>query len=261
MKNGTILSSRPLPSSRPNLNLFHVTYISQEMPVMGYLAMPGRIEKSLPCIIYCRGGIHRVGMVQIPWIEHLASEGFAVFAPSYRGNEGGEGRDDFGGEDRQDVYAAVDLMASLPFIDEKRMASIGFSRGGIGALLALAERTEIKASVSWGGVADLHQTYLERDDLRRMLKRVVGHPAKNAAAYLYRSPLHYADSFHGPVLIIHGKLDHQVGVIQAETLAQRLERLGKPFEYWLYPYYDHHFPDEAHFRCLSLAARWIGQAF
>lgn len=63
-----------------------------------------------PGLIYCRGGIRKVGMVRKRRIMSMAKRGFVVFAPFYRGNEGGEGREDFGGEDRFDVCHAVSLV-------------------------------------------------------------------------------------------------------------------------------------------------------
>ena len=43
----------------------------------------------------------------------MAKHGYVVFAPYYRGNEGGEGREDFGGEDRFDLFHAIPMVQSL----------------------------------------------------------------------------------------------------------------------------------------------------
>ncbi|WP_047151034.1 alpha/beta hydrolase family protein [Aneurinibacillus tyrosinisolvens] len=256
MKNGTLLSKLPLPASRNDVELYHITYASQNKIVAGYLAFPAA-HKKCPVIVYCRGGIHRVGMVQTDWIEQMASCGFVVLAPSYRGNEGGEGHEDFGGEDRHDIYDMIPLASTLPNADEKKIAAVGFSRGGIGAFLAAIETLHIGAVVSWGGVTDLHLTYEERVDLRRMLKRVVGHPVKEAHAYLARSPIHFAESIQCPVLFIHGKEDELVSTRHADRLAARLERLEKPFEYWYYPRFGHHFPAPYHYATINEMCGWI----
>src|SRR5690606_9642680 len=128
-----------------------------------------------PALIYCRGGIGSVGRVRARWVDAFASRGYVCFAPCYRGNEGGEGRDEFGGVEREDVHAAVRLLQALPFIDRSRISLFGFSRGSINATqTAVAMPDAVHSLVLWGGVADLARTYEERVDLRRMLKRVIG---------------------------------------------------------------------------------------
>ncbi|MBN6185596.1 S9 family peptidase [Aneurinibacillus sp. BA2021] len=251
-----LVSRMKLPSSIPDVRISHIMYRSGDVLVSGYLARPAAQGK-YPGLIYCRGGIHRVGMVQLGWIEHMAACGFVVCAPSYRGNEGGEGQDEFGGIDRQDVYEALQLLSTLPYVDANRMGAIGFSRGAVGAFLAAAETERIGALVSWGGVVDLHLTYEEREDLRRMLKRVIGHPVKDAHAYMERSALYRAGEITCPVLFIQGGQDEQVSSRHAAYLSDRLEQLGKPYEAWHFHKYGHHFPDAIHYSTLSDACAWL----
>ncbi|MED0736186.1 alpha/beta hydrolase family protein [Aneurinibacillus thermoaerophilus] len=251
-----LISRIALPSSLPDVSVYHILYKSGDAVVAGYLARP-KAPDIYPGLVYCRGGIRRVGMVQITWIEHMAACGFVVCAPSYRGNEGGEGHDEFGGADREDVYGAFDLLAHLSWVDKKRLAVIGFSRGAMGAFLAAAEMNFVRAVVSWGGVVDLHLTYEERADLRRMLRRVVGHPVKDARAYMERSALYRAEDITCPVLFIQGGKDEQVSPRHARYMIERLERLGKPFTVWYYPQYGHHFPKAAHYGTISEACHWL----
>ena len=46
-------------------------------------------------------------------LHKLLSEGFIVFAPYYRGNRGGEGKDEFAGEDRWDAIYEVDILKAI----------------------------------------------------------------------------------------------------------------------------------------------------
>jgi dipeptidyl aminopeptidase/acylaminoacyl peptidase len=256
MPDGRLLSRMALPASSADVRLFHIMYEAGGTVVAGYLAQP-KAGKKHPALVYCRGGIHRVGMVQLGWIEHMAACGFVVCAPSYRGNEGGQGHDEFGGADREDVYSALELLASLPYVDETRIGIIGFSRGAVGAFLAAAETKRVRALVSWGGVVDLHLTYEEREDLRRMLKRVVGHPVKDAHTYMERSALYRAEEITCPVLFVQGGKDEQVSPRHAWYMMQRLEQLEKPFASWFYPEYGHHFPEAAHYGTLSNVCSWL----
>lgn len=256
LADGALVAREPLRRTVRGVSLSVVTYMSQGLRVKGYLAVPAA-DGPLPTLLYCRGGIRRVGMVRKRRIAGLAARGYVVFAPFYRGNEGGEGREDFGGEDRYDVFHALTLVQSLPEARPGRVALIGFSRGALMALQAAKECPLAGPVVVWGGVSDLLDTYEERVDLRRMLKRVVGHPRKEAEAYIRRSAAHWAEAIPVPVMMIHGTADPLVSAGQARKLAAALERAGKDYAMELYDGLGHRFPREADEQALSAAFAWI----
>jgi dipeptidyl aminopeptidase/acylaminoacyl peptidase len=227
------LDLTPEPPVHEGVSLYTVTYLSQGYRVKAALAVPEGENDPLPALLYCRGGIKGVGRVRPERISQLASFGYILLAPHYRGNEGGEGRDEFGGDDRHDVFAAYELLRRLPFVRSDQVSVYGFSRGGMMALLAAMECKGLRAAVVWAGVSDLFLTYEERVDLRRMLRRVVGHPKKQMDEYIRRSPVYRASEIACPVLIIHGTNDENVGVGHAYRLADALETNGKPYEMWL----------------------------
>lgn len=237
-------------------------YDSVEMPMQVIACNRERETRDIrgrkwPVLIYCRGGIGRVGQVKTEWLERFSRCGFIVFAPVYRGTEGGEGRDEFGGGDMEDVPAACRLLASLDFIDPERMSAMGFSRGSVNAAYAAAETDYIKQLVLWGGVSDLTKTYEERVELRRMLKRVVGNPAKVPGAYEARSPVCMAERIHCPVLIIHGQEDAQVDVSHGLNMYERLKEIGADVDMHLYEGYGHHMPPEMHMKAIQRMFEWI----
>lgn len=255
-QDGTLVERQPLKSAAKGILLYLLTYVSQGLRVKGYLAVP---EGSLPvpAVIYCRGGIRKVGMVRKRRIFTMARRGYAVFAPFYRGNEGGEGREDFAGEDRFDVCHAVTMVQSLPEVEPGPVPLIGFSRGALMAMLAAKECPNPGPVVVWGGVSDLLDTYEERVDMRRMLKRVVGHPKKQTEAYEARSPVYWIDQVRVPVLIIHGTADPQVSVRHARKLALALEAAGKDYTMELYEGLGHRFPRADDERALDAVFAWI----
>lgn len=256
-RDGEIISRKRLSDEKAPIRLCHITYASQGLPVQGLLAEPQR-DEPCPGLLYCRGGIGRVGMVQPERIEALAAHGYVVFAPYYRGSaSGGHGTDEFGGEDRRDVYNALTLMRSLPGVAPLPVPLIGFSRGSIMAALAARDCPLAGPIVVWGGVSDLLLTYEERIDLRRMLKRVVGHPVKHAAAYHDRSPVCWAEQIRCPVLIVHGDQDDQVSIEHARRLAEQLEIHGKDFTVAVYEGMKHRFPPEVDAAALAQIDRWI----
>lgn len=257
--NGTLIEREALRSRYQGILLYRLTYISEGLQVKGYLAVPeaNSTTASYPGLIYCRGGIRKVGMVRKRRIMSMAKRGYAVFAPFYRGNEGGEGREDFGGEDRFDVLHAITLIQSLPEVSPGKVPLIGFSRGALMAMLAARYCNQAGPVVIWGGVSDLFDTYEERVDLRRMLKRVVGHPRKQSEAYEDRSPVYWLDELNVPILIVHGTADSQVSVAQARKLAEGLERAGKDYAMELYEGLEHRFPRDADEKALDSVFNWI----
>ena len=240
-----------------------ITYWSEGLRVKAYYIIPlGEDGKPLVCpgLVYCRGGIRKVGMVRLPRMITLARRGYAVLAPVYRGNLGGDGYEDFGGEDRFDLIHALRLMRSLPEVDPSPLSLIGFSRGAIMALCAAAEcREQLGAVAVWGGVSDLTLTYEERVDLRRMLRRVVGHPKKQPEQYERRSPRLWAQHIDSPVLIIHGSEDEQVSVKHAYLLADSLEKAGKVYAMQIYDGLGHVFPKETDDDALDAIFNWFAK--
>ena len=185
--NATIEKRRLYPSPNPHIRLEEITYWSEGLKVKGLLAEPvanGRYEG----IIYLRGGIQGIGMVRPARISQIASQGFIVFAPYYRGNRGGEGKDEFAGDDRMDSVNAVDVLKQNAKVNTERIHLFAFSRGGIMALWTAILRDDITSVVTWAGVSDIVSTYKERKDMRRMMKRVIGgSPNSNPEAYRERS--------------------------------------------------------------------------
>ncbi|MGP4078363.1 alpha/beta hydrolase family protein [Pseudalkalibacillus sp. R45] len=229
------------PSPNPDIKLSIVTYRSQDLRVKGLLAEP-KVEGPLPGVLYLRGGIKQVGKVRIARIVQFASQGFVVFAPFYRGNEGGEGKEDFCGEDRHDAYEGLKVLEELPSTDSASLHLFGFSRGGVMALFTAVYHSDlVKSIVVWGGVTDMKLTYEERTGLRKMLKRVVGGSVyKYPERYEERTPLSLVDEIVAPVLIIHGAYDKNVSIEHAYRLEKELIKHGKSYETWYFED-DHHF--------------------
>lgn len=256
LQDGQLVAREQIRCFVKHISLFILTYVSQGLKVKGLLAVPEGTNP-LPAVIYCRGGIKRVGMVRKRRIISMAKRGYVVFAPYYRGNEGGEGREDFAGEDRFDVFHAIPLVQSLDEVQPGPVSLIGFSRGAVMAMRAARECSGVGPVVVWGGVSDMLDTYEQRVDLRRMLKRVVGHPKKQAEAYLDRSPASWVHEIDTPIYIIHGTDDSQVDIGHAKKLADALERAGKAYTMALFTGLDHRFPRKEDEKALDDVFAWL----
>ncbi|AZB44937.1 S9 family peptidase [Bacillus sp. FJAT-42376] len=255
--NGEILEKQKYPSPHPEIDLYLVTYLSGGLKVKGLLAEPKK-EGEYDGFLYLRGGIKGVGMVRPARIVQFASEGFVVVAPFYRGNQGGEGNEDFAGKDREDALSAIDLLKRHPKTSKGRIHAFGFSRGGVMALIAGNERKDLCSVVTWGGVSDMVLTYEEREDLRRMMKRVIGGtPNKLPQEYYWRTPLHNLENMKAPLLIIHGVKDQNVSVEHSRLLEKRAAELGKKAEVWYFEEYTHYFPPAVNRETVRRLTGWM----
>ena len=252
---GEVVSILPFPSPHPCINLSTVTYLSGGLKVKGLLAEPLRKDTE-DGFLYLRGGIKGVGQVRPGRIVQFASQGFIVFAPYYRGNIGGEGREDFAGEDRADAIAAARVLRNLKRV--KRLHVFGFSRGGVMALWTAIEEPNVSSLVTWGGVSDMALTYEERIDLRRMMKRVIGgSPYKYPENYKERTPLHRLQEINCPVLIIHGSRDKNVSLRHSILLEEGLKKHGRMVESWYFSEFTHYFPPGVNRQTVEKLSLWM----
>ncbi|MGN7401337.1 alpha/beta hydrolase family protein [Cytobacillus praedii] len=250
-----IIHKERFPSPNPGIELSIVTYQSDDLKVKGLLAEP-KGNEIYDGFLYLRGGIKNVGKVRPGRIVQFASEGFIVFAPFYRGNQEGEGNEDFAGEDREDAFSAFRLLQSHPRV--KGTHIFGFSRGGVMALLTAIQFPKAKSMVTWGGVSDMFLTYAEREDLRRMMKRVIGGtPTKFPERYEYRTPLFQIERLQSPVLIIHGEKDENVSAEHAYRLEKRLKALNKKVESWYFQGFTHYFPPAINRKVVQDLTNWM----
>ncbi|WP_458110714.1 prolyl oligopeptidase family serine peptidase [Bacillus sp. PK6-013] len=252
------LEKRRFPSPNKKVRLFSVTYLSQGLKVKGLLAEPAA-PGHYDGFLYLRGGIKNVGIVRPGRIVQFASQGFVVLAPFYRGNQGGEGDEDFAGDDREDAFAAFRLLQKHDLVKDGRVHIFGFSRGGIMGILTAIEMKEAAASfVSWGGVSDMVMTYRERKDLRRMMKRVIGGtPEKVPEAYEWRTPFDELEKIEAPVLLIHGANDENVSIEHARRLERELLQRNKSVDTWYFSRYTHYFPPRENRRIVRELSQWM----
>ncbi len=253
--NGSIESIRSYPSPNPQIHLQEIIYWSGGYRVKGLLAKPKK-EGNYEALLYLRGGLQSVGMVRPGRIAQFASLGFIVFAPYYRGNRGGEGRDELAGEDRYDAVNSVELLKEIANTEHVHL--FGFSRGGLMALWTAILRNDIKSVVTWAGVTNVTSMYFERIDMRRTLKRIIGgSPNTEQEKYDERTPLFKVNMINAPVLIIHGTDDENVSINQSYELEQKLMDEKKQVETWYASGLSHHYPPEVNRKTVKALCEWM----
>lgn len=202
-----------------------VTYLSDDFQVKALMMSPHHDVKRI--VVYLRGGKGQVGRVRAGRLMQFSDEYTLVIGPYYRGNNGSEGRDEFYRGDLNDVTELLSLLHDK--YPQAFIHMIGFSRGGLQGLLTFQD-VPVTSYIIWGGVSDIYLMYQERVDLRGMLRRMIGHPKKNQAAYEVRQAIPNIDKKSPPILIVHGGEDKQVGIQHANHLAEQLELKDAKFD-------------------------------
>lgn len=173
----------------------------------------------------------------------LASRGFVVIAPNFRGSTGygrafQEGNHmDLGGGDLKDVIAARQFVIDTGYVDPKRIGITGESYGGFMTLMALSKTPNLwAAGVDDRGIVDWSAIWLHADlPDRQYLESFLGDPAKNKSAYAASSPITFMNSEAAPLLVLQGQNDPQVTKDQAERVIEALKSRGRTVEGHFYP--------------------------
>ncbi|MFX3632247.1 MAG: alpha/beta hydrolase [Candidatus Pristimantibacillus sp.] len=148
------------PSKRPNstkpdadMGWEEIQFKSGESLLAGWLLCPsdggtGQEKSPLPTVIIAHGwGSNRSRVLR--YLKPLYDTGYAVFMYDARSHGDSESiKAPSGLMFREDVLAAVDAARQLERVDSDRIAVLGHSLGGFGAVLALAKGLHVRAIVT-----------------------------------------------------------------------------------------------------------------
>jgi dipeptidyl aminopeptidase/acylaminoacyl peptidase len=213
--------------------------------IEGYVTLPtgASKEKKVPLVVLAHGG---------PWArdnwqwnaetQFLASRGYAVFQPNYRGSTGYGWR--FPEEDmwafrkmHDDVTDGVRTVLRTGLIDHDRIAVMGGSFGGYLALCgAVYEKDLYRCAITVAGVFDWERMMKDVRGSEYMrssfgtLRRRLGDPKKNQEKFDEISPARHVDQIRIPVFVAHGMEDVVALAGQSKRLIADLKKHGVPHE-------------------------------
>jgi dipeptidyl aminopeptidase/acylaminoacyl peptidase len=205
-----------------------------------------------PVIYYVHGGPQSQERPDFTWfsmplIQLFTMHGFAVFVPNARGSSGyGQAYmkmvdRDWGGADRLDHVAAVEMLRKDGRLDTGRMGVMGRSYGGFMTLTLLGRHPDLwAAGVDMFGPYDLF-TFLDAlpETWKTYMYLAIGHPEEDEEFLRERSPRTHLDDLAAPLLVIQGRNDPRVVVGESDRLVDELRSKGKDIEYLV-------FDDEGH---------------
>lgn len=221
--------------------------------IPAYLTLPpGSDGRDLPLVVLPHGGPEARDEYDFDWFaQFLATRGYAVLQPQFRGSTGfGDdfrraGYGEWGGLMQDDVTDGVKALVEQGVADPRRICIVGASYGGYAALAGVTLTPGLYAcAVSINGLSDLPmavgQTRMAsgaESNTYAYWRKSIGpaHDAKLAE----RSPARQAGKAVAPVLLLHGVDDTVVPISQSRKMAQALKDAGKPHEFIELPGEDH----------------------
>ncbi len=212
----------------------------------GYLTLPPHATKPPPLIVMPHGGPEARDQWEFNlWVQYLASRGYAVLQPNFRGS-GGFGRTfaeagyrQWGGRMSEDLDDAVKAEVASGEIDPKRICIVGASYGGYAALYEAGTKPNLyRCAVSVDGLGNLTASMEWVRNHRgansgsyRYWLRNMGDPKTDAAMLAATSPVNMIKDWSVPTLLIHGDADEIVDVGQSREMRDALKRAHKDVEY------------------------------
>lgn len=216
--------------------------------IPAYLTLPrGRTPKNLPLVVLAHGGPTAQDEPGFDWwAQGLASRGYVVLQPQFRGSSGlgwehlSAGFGQWGRKMQTDLSDGVRFLAAQGIVDPKRVCIVGGSYGGYAALAGpTLDRGVYRCAVAVAPVSDPHGFLSWRRDRQissdsaslRFWTRFMGVENYDDSKLADISPVAQAARADAPILLIHGSNDTVVPISQSEDMDSALRTAGKPVSF------------------------------
>lgn len=226
------------------------------LDIHGYLTTPpGRDPHKMPLVVYPHGGPQARDSVGFDWwAQFMASRGYAVFQPNFRGSTGygakfrDAGDRQWGRKMQDDITDGVKKLIADGIVDPKRICIVGASYGGYAALAGVTFTPDLYAcAVSYAGVSDIPamlgtelRNTSDNSSLAAFERVRVGDRHTQGPMLQEVSPALHADQVKVPVLLLHSTNDLTVSVDQSKEEAAALHQFGRSVRFIELPGDDHY---------------------
>ncbi|HNW69739.1 MAG TPA: S9 family peptidase [Bacteroidales bacterium] len=214
----------------------------------GYMIKPPDFDagKKYPVLMNVYGGpnnqyaLNEWDVFDMVWYQYLAQKGYIIVCVDGRGT-GSRGEQfrkctymELGKLETEDQIETAKYLATLPYVDSKRIGIWGWSYGGFITALCMTKGADyFKAGISVAPVSN----WRNYDNI--YTERYMRKPQDNASGYDDNSPINYVKKLKGKYLLIHGLSDDNVHVQNSMELIDALVNANKQFEMQLYPNKNH----------------------
>lgn len=236
---------------------------SDGLKIESYLTLPANHDTVKPPLIVMPHG----GPVSVRsylyfdrHVQYLATLGYAVLRPNYRGSSGyGKSfklaaKQQWGKLIEDDIDSAVRQVQSMEVVENDKICIYGSSYGGYSALMSAIRAPSIyKCAASYVGVTDLSLMYNNDEhnfdeDVLKWRKEYVGDPITQLEDLMKHSPVYQASRINVPVFLAQGGKDLRVDKEHYFRMKETLKALGKKADYLLiekeghgFKYLDSHY--------------------
>ena len=214
----------------------------------GWIIKPPDFDasKKYPVLMYVYGGpgnqqvLDSWGGRNYLWYQYLAQQGLIIVCVDNRGT-GGRGADfkkctykELGKLETEDQIAANKYLASLDYIDQKKIGIWGWSYGGYMSSLCLLKGNDIfNFAIAVAPVTNWR--FYDTIYTERYMRT----PQENPTGYDLNSPINHVEKLQGNYLLIHGSADDNVHYQNTMEMISALVKQNKQFDLFIYPDKNH----------------------
>ncbi len=211
----------------------YVKYKARDgLTIPAYVTIPKVGKKPFPTVVMPHGGPWvRDEIIYDEWAQLLASHGYLVIQPQYRGSTGyglnhWKAGDKLWGLAMQDDKDDGALwLVKKGLADPDRLAMFGWSYGGYAAFAASMREDNIyQCAIAGAGVSDLDMIGANINGSR--FGRLLQGPTVKGI-----SPLDHVDKVNIPILVIHGDIDQRVPVEHSRLFVEEAQKHGIDHQY------------------------------
>lgn len=207
--------------------------------IYAYLTVPPTAGPH-PAIVLPHGGPWvRDTIIFDEWAQLLASHGYVVIQPNYRGSTGyglehwKAGDKNWGLKMQDDLDDAALYLVEKGLTSKDKLAMFGWSYGGYAAFAgSMRENNIYQCTVAGAGVSDLGRinATLNDDPILSRLQR----PTIDGV-----SPVEQVEKVNVPILVIHGDIDGRVPIEHSDAFVSELKAKNKQHKYVVLEGADH----------------------
>jgi dipeptidyl aminopeptidase/acylaminoacyl peptidase len=209
----------------------------------------GKNDTPKPAVVLVHGGpwVRGTHWAWEPEAQFLASRGYVVIEPEFRGSAGyghphfKAGWKQWGLAMQDDLADAVDWAVKQGWVDAKRVCIAGASYGGYAALMGVARHPEhYRCAVNWAGVTDIdlmysiHWSDFSGDWKQYGMPTLIGDRSKDAAQLKATSPISQAAKIQRPLLMAYGTDDYRVPIKHGTEFKAVVSKTNPDVEWVVY---------------------------
>ena len=228
-----------------------------DIPAILYKPKNASAQNKAPAMLWIHGGPGgqtRPGYS--PAMQYFVNHGYVVLGVNNRGSSG-YGKTFFTSDDgkhgREPLWDCVEskkYLASLGYVDEKKIGIMGGSYGGYMVLAALAFKPEeFAVGVDLFGVSNWVRTLQSippySESFRKSLYKEIGNPETDLENLKAVSPLFHADKIVRPLIVLQGANDPRVIKPESDEIVENIKKRKGVVEYVLFDDEGHGFTKKA----------------